>query len=262
MKTSELKKFDGEIGRSVHSMNAIAVALSKLTVENSSVPDGLEISWSPSNLDVSKRTSRSYAQKSSIVFSVEAFFDYLETISKNSLWPNPNINFQGELKKAEKVSNFLGQIRTIPTEVRILAELACHWRNRIVHLGSNACLSSSKTDSLLESRDHIYDNYHHFDVVIALENFEHQKMTLKDSTTLTTMLLKSAHYVDAYFISELNDEARIPSIVEYLIQLSPFQIILGQDESKKRTRQIQRFIQTNLPFIQSEIMDKLMPSLK
>lgn len=44
METIEIKRLVREIGESVHSMNTIAVGLSKLNVDNCDIPIGLEIS--------------------------------------------------------------------------------------------------------------------------------------------------------------------------------------------------------------------------
>lgn len=91
-------------------MNTIAVGLSKLERDNCDIPDGLDISWKPKELEISKTKARSYAERFTIIYSVESFFEYLEKISENPFWNHPEISFTGDEKKAERVYNFLDQI--------------------------------------------------------------------------------------------------------------------------------------------------------
>lgn len=172
METLEIKRLIREIGESVHSMNTIAVGLSKLNSGNCDIPKGLDISWKPNDIETSKIKSRNYAERAAMIYSVESFFDYLENISENSFWNHPEINFNGDEKKAIKIYNFLNQIPTIKDEVKILAEFACHWRNKIVHSSaSKAKLANDKIGRLRQLRDYVYDNYYHFDINIALDNY-------------------------------------------------------------------------------------------
>ncbi len=202
MESIELKKFLKDVGDSVHSMNTIAVALSILPKGSIKVPKGLEISWDPKSLENSKIMSRNYAERSSYVYAAESLFEYLENISKNPLWIYDGHDFKGEEKKAIKVYKFLKATPGITETMAILVELLCHWRNRIVHLNiSNAGLSSNKKDSLKKERDNIYSNFHHFDIYEALDNFENKKITLKDTSTLITIAIKSVRLVDEYFLT-------------------------------------------------------------
>ena len=156
METSQFKRFLDELGGSVHSLNTIAVALSKLSDSNSEIPDGLDISWKPNNLETSTIKARTYAEKAALVYCVESYYEYLSQISTNPFWTNPEINLIGDEKKADKVYNFLTQIPSIKVEEKILAEFSIHWRNRIVHkYTSKASLSSKKTDQLLKLKKEI-----------------------------------------------------------------------------------------------------------
>jgi hypothetical protein len=198
METLEIKHLIRDIGESVHSMNTIAVGLSKLNSNNCDIPKGLEISWKPTDIETSKIKSRNYAERAAIIYSVESFFDYLDSVSNNPFWSHPNINFKGEKKKADKVYDFLNHIPTITDEIKILSELACHWRNKIVHSSaSKAKLSSNKIDRIKQLRDKIYENYHHFDVNTALINYKDKKITLKDSSVLRILLISISLFINS-----------------------------------------------------------------
>ena len=258
METLEIKHLIRDIGESVHSMNTIAVGLSKLNTRNCDIPEGLEISWKPNDIEKSKIKSRNYAERAAIIYSVESFFDYLDSISTNPFWNHANINFKGEKKKADKVYDFLNQIPTMPDEMKILSELACHWRNKIVHSSaSKAKLSSNKIDRIRNLRDYIYENYHHFDINIALDNYRDKKITLKDSSTLITILIKSARLIDEFFFTEFSFETSKEDFKKSLKNNDDFNKIVKQQDSLKKTRQIRTLISMTHPFLSSNQIEIL-----
>lgn len=259
METPELKKLLREIGDSVHSMNTIAVGLTKLTNENCEIPAGLDISWKSKNLETSKIKARNYAERAAIIYSVESFFEYIENISKNPFWTHSEINFklkqiiegkETELTKAERVYYFLSQIPTITTEMTILSELSCHWRNKIVHAkASQAKLANDKIGTLRKEKDFIYQNYCHFDVTKALENYDSKKITLKDASTLITILIKSARLIDEFFFKEFSFENSSETITNTLFETDDLLRICKQEDTIKRQRQVKTIIKMNYPFL-------------
>lgn len=267
METPEFKKLIREIGDSVHSMNTIAVGLTKLTKDNCDIPEGLDISWKTKDLETSKTKARNYAERAAIIYSVESFFEYLEKISKNPFWTHSEINFISvilingkaeNVTKAERVYNFLSQIPGITAEMTILSELACHWRNKIVHASaSQAKLAPEKIGKLRQLEETIYDNYCHFKVLTALENYDDKRITLKDSSTLITILIKSARLIDEFFFHEFSLEKGLETITKTLLNKEDFVKIIKQEKSAKRQRQITTFIQMNYPFLTQEQLDKI-----
>lgn len=260
METLEIKRLIREIGESVHSMNTIAVGLSKLSVNNCGIPMGLDISWKPVDIETSKIKSRNYAERAAIIYSVESYFDYLKSISENPFWNHPEINFKKEKDKAkaDKVYEFLNQIPKISDEVKILAELACHWRNKIVHSNaSNAKLENGKIGRIRQLRDNVYEKYHHFDINIALENYDNKKITLKDSSTLITILIIAARQIDEFFFDEFSFEASIKTIKESLKENEIFSEIIKLQESTKKSRQVKTFIGMSFPFLDQNQIDRI-----
>jgi len=262
METTELKKLLRDIGNSVHSMNTIAVGLSKLDINNCDIPEGLDISWKPKDLDISKNKARNYAEKAAIIYSVESFFEYLESILENPFWNHPEINFEGDEKKAEKVYNFLVQVPTISEDMIILSELACHWRNKIVHAGaSRAKLANEKIGKLRQLKDFVFENYNHFDIEIALDNYEKKKITLKDSSTLITILIKSSRLIDEFFFKEFSLAKSLDTIINKLTEKEDFNEIMKQQNSNKKTRQILTFIQMTYPFLEENQINEIITKL-
>jgi len=258
MKSIELKKIHKEVGQSIHAMNTIAVSLS-LMPENITIPKSLRISWTPKNVNFSKVISRSYAERSAIVYAIESFFEYLSNISKNDFWNNTQINFEGNERKADKVYNFLAQIPELEDYQLILAELACHWRNKIVHLNSNSDLSNKKKGILKKKKEFIYNNVHHFDVDLALVNFAKNTITLKDASTLITVVLKCAETVDKFFIDEVHKINSSELLAKFLLN-SHFKRIYNQTDIKRKKKQLEMWISTNYPYMNAikiqEIIDK------
>lgn len=258
--TTYLKVFLDDIGHSVHCMNTIAVSLSQLTQETVP-PKELNISWKPGNVTSSSINARRFAIKSSIVYSVESLFEYLSKISKDSFWSgtgkNFNESFKQNVSKADRVTDFLTGIQNVEKEWIILTELLCHWRNKVVHANtSNACISKSSKQYLAEKSQKIFDDFHHFDVNLALDNFENNKFTLKDVTTLITMLIKCARAVDAYFISIVRSQSDA-SIYEAMLNIDSFQSIVKQQESGKRYRQSIKWVELNYGFLGRDTIERV-----
>jgi len=249
METIELKKFIKDVGDTVHSMNTIAVALSKLNSANLQIPEGLEISWDPKNIEVSKMLSRNFNARSTYVYVAESLFQYLNNISKNPYWAYESINFKGEEKKAIKVYTFLKSIPLIDERLAILCEFLCHWRNRIVHLdSSNAELSNTKTKKLIESKEYFYNNFHHFDINEGLTNFKEKKITLKDVSTLSTIAIKCVRKIDEYLFEGISQQSAT-TIVSKIIENRDIKRFISQGDCLKTRRQIGRWVQINFPFL-------------
>lgn len=246
-----------EIGQSVHNINTIAVALSNLHL-NHHINSSLNIKWQPKNIDASSIAARRFSVRAAIVFATEMLFEYMNNISHDVMWKsiNNNLDFSKELpnqdSKAKRFSEFCKSIPEIEREWFLMVELMCHWRNRIVHSGtSKAQLSSSDRQYLESKSQEIYESYHHFDVKKTLADYEANKVTLKEATTLISFLIKCCRKIDNHFIdsiSKLNDDVFHESLKEDCILKS----ITKQQKSIKRSRQIERHIRIRLSYLPSE----------
>lgn len=255
--TKYLQFILNEIGYGVHNLNTIAVALSNLP-SNSIQNPALNIKWEPKNLEQSCIAARKFAVRSSLVFAVEALFEYMSNISSDGLWKKVNfeLDFKKQLSandsKARRFSEFCKAIPGIEKEWYLLVELMCHWRNRIVHAStSNAELSSSDKKILESKHSLLYDDFYHFDVKKALEDYDADRVTLKEATTLITFLIKCCRKIDEYYISSiscLSDEI----YNEILDNDAKFSLLRNQMRSGKRSRQIKRYIEINLSYLTEE----------
>ncbi|MCJ8321447.1 MAG: hypothetical protein MJK12_17560 [Colwellia sp.] len=246
-----------EIGYGVHNLNTIAVALSNLP-SDSRVDPALNIKWEPKNVNTSSIAARRFAVRSSIVFAAETLFEYMNSISDDAMWKelNNGLDFSVELaahdSKAKRFSEFCKSIPDIEKEWYLLVELMCHWRNRIVHAStSKAQLSSSDRQYLESKSSDIYETFHHFDIKKTLADYEADKVTLKEATTLITFLIKCCRKIDEYYLSSIsnisdNVYCDILDKDEQLIK------IRKQQHSDKRTRQITKYIEIKLSSLSAE----------
>ncbi len=137
-----------------------------------------------------------------------------------------------------------------------LSVLLCHWRNRIVHgTVSNARLSKSQIDLLTKKNDEMYNYFHHFSPLMALDNFENNKVTLKDVSTLSTIVIKCCKAVDEHYLKGIS--SMDSSTICHNLQSSnkEFKQIYTQPESDKRKRQIQTWINMYYPYLSSQFTE-------
>lgn len=264
--TTYLNNLLDEVGHSVHCMNTIAVALSHLN-EDTKVPKQLNISWESRNIEKSSINSRRFAIKSSIVYSIESLFEYLTKISKDPLWlkskksfSDSTTNKKKQLSKAERTVRLLKDIQTLEKEWIILIELLCHWRNKIIHAGSsNANISSSSKQYLLSVEANIYNNFHHFSVSTALDNFNNNKFTLKDVTSLITILIKCTRKIDEEFITYMKSKPYTEIISS--IDSKEFDIINKQAKSDKKNRQLEKWFSIHYNYLSKDTLTNIVTEL-
>ncbi len=251
METINFKNLIDEIGNTVHSLNTIVVSISIMPDAAIDVPKDLDISWKPQNIELSKIRARSFAKRSAYVYVAENLFEYLGKISSNPLWKYPSIHFNGKEKKALRVYNFLKSIPGLEHESIILCELLCHWRNKVVHEAtSNADLSSNKKDVLIAKRDELKESLHNFDTEVAISNFQSKKATLKDVSTMTTLVIKCCRAVDEYYFNGIADVVDFTEYKELFVANDDFKNIYRQSPSEKRSRQIERWIRLNYGYME------------
>lgn len=258
-KSGYLLKLLDEIGGSIHSLNTIAVSLSHLS-NTSTAPAGLNITWKPVNVTGASRNARRFAIRSSIVFHAEILFEYLSELSKDPFWSPSGINFNVPLKsqdsKARRVSAFCNNIPGIEKEWMILTELMCHWRNKIIHVKSKSKISSKDKQFIQSKSQDIYNNFYHFDVNKAIEDFRADKVTLKEATTLTTFLIKCCNAIDDYYLSLVENTKKL-DVITILNREKEFIVLTKQSPSKKKTRQIERWLKLNYNIFSDKVIDEL-----
>lgn len=257
-----LKSLLEEVGHSVHNLNTIAISLSSLP-EDPSVPSGMNIKWAPKNINSSSRGARRFAVRSAIVFSVEVLYEYLRKLSDDDIWRslNEERDFKKPLpsndSKAKRFSVFSEGIPGLEKEWRVVVELLCHWRNRIVHQGtSKASLSSRDRQYLLSRYDYFYRGFHHLDIEKTVKDYEADNVTLKEATTLITLLIKAARKVDNFYLCEMN-KLDVAVFKKDLEVNGDFIKIIKLRKSKKRERQIKKIVELEFGFLSDKAREEI-----
>jgi len=129
-----------DIGDAVSNLNAIVVGLN--AVENGyKKPASLDISFDPDDPIFAARKARKFAVEATIIRASEAITEYIDALGKLPRLESVSSKWNSNTKNAAKVGDvltaYLGNDFLIPAAV-----LLVHWRNRIVHRGSNAKLAS------------------------------------------------------------------------------------------------------------------------
>lgn len=252
-----------EIGHSVHNLNTIAVALSNLP-DFPQVNPALNITWSPKDISAATINARRFAVRAAIVLAAETLFEYMHKLSADPLWQSLNLDldFRKELEshdsKAKRFSEFCKKIPDIDREWYLLSELLCHWRNRIVHAStSKASLSVTDRQYLQSKAIDIYNNLNYFDIQKTLSDYDADKVTLKEATTLITLIVKCCRKIDEYYFNSIKncDDIVFQNILE---NDRDFKNLLKQSESSKRSRQISHFAKIKFHYLSEEKISNIL----
>ena len=263
MVIKELNILKDQIGNSVHYMNTIAIALSELSDQEDIDTKSVNVSWKPSNLEKSKKDARRYSNRSAIVYCVESFFEFYNSVKKQYKAVLDMQHIKEGDAKADKVYNFLLKIDDVDKALAVFIKLSMYWRNKIIHKSSNNKLTSEEI-AILRKNNPITEGLqkHNYSVDITLQNFDDDKVTLKDASTLSTLIIRSAEYVGAHIVKRINEDKYV--LKNILKEDKEFQKIRNyshSDKAKIKERKIRAFFQTNYAYIHNENIQYVVDNL-
>ncbi|MGE8163020.1 hypothetical protein ACQKRQ_23000 [Paraburkholderia sp. NPDC080076] len=156
-------------------------------------------------------------------FVASGISNYVESVAKYPSFSRPSD--WGDKSKAERLIT-LNQRLGHPESCELLGTaLLIHWRNRSVHSGSNASLSSRQQDVLRAASGYIHDEFKNLEVDRLLADFKNDKPTLKEISSLIAMSIR--------LIKRLDESVLAPTTIDDLqIWLSA----LGLEEGLARAR--------------------------
>lgn len=85
----------------------------------------------------------------------------------------------------------------------------------------------------------------------TLEDYDADKVTLKEATTLITFLIKCCRKIDEHYISSISGLSN-QVYSEVLDNDDQFNLLKKQVGSAKRNRQIKKYIGVKLPYLSAE----------
>ena len=190
-----LHDFLKSIGKIQHHLHTIVVGLSAVESGAAVKPDDLDITWKVSDPMGSAREARRFALASTLVFVAEGLCEYAKRVlSYRALAAGSEIKLPDE--RADRLAAVVKLVDLTPQYIGIAPVLIVHWRNRIVHQGSNASLNMAQEQLLVANAKAAFEAFKNVDVAKLLGDFERNLPTLKDVTVLIAMTVKALRQVD------------------------------------------------------------------
>ncbi|UPT70422.1 MAG: hypothetical protein M0D53_15240 [Flavobacterium sp. JAD_PAG50586_2] len=94
-----------------------------------------------------------------------------------------------------------------------------------------------------------------------MNNFNTKKITLKDVSTLTTMVIKCCRKVDDLFFKGISEIKEFSDYKKHFITIEEFKKIHLQSKSDKRERQIEKWVRLNYHYLEEDKIEKLLLTL-
>lgn len=241
-----LKRFLNNIGQSVLYINTIAVALSNLPEQDFKKDDNLSIYWRPKDskdkMDDLVINSRRYALSGALIFVQDSLISYINSLIKILRLPSPN----KAVEKIETIFKYVEKKQEIPKYWRPMLVLLVFWRNKIVHNSSSTYPAQDKK-ILIDSFEEIKMNHASIDIKVTLENFDKNKITLKDFTTFISIAINSVKLFDQVLCYKCLDQEMFMEFIkidesEYKDNLLILNKILSNQSEVKKDKRFSNFM--------------------
>lgn len=194
MRTPALQPFLDATGRVVHHLNAIVVGLSAVETGTATKPTTMDITWAPLDPRTSSRQARAFALRSTLVFLSEEVNTYLDRLTTF-----PGVKRAPDWESKHKADRLLAVWRHLKLDedfILVGTLLLGHWRNRSVHRKSNARLTDAQRRLFVDAVKEIGEQFKNLDPIRTLEDFENDRPTLKDVSSLTAMAIRCVKRLD------------------------------------------------------------------
>jgi hypothetical protein len=195
MHTPPLDRFLKSVGRIQHHLHTVVVGLASVETGNATKPENLDILWKPADPVGSAREARRFILRATIVLFAEDLKEYATQVLK--FRAAARAEEIPSLKSADRIRGLARPGDVEPSYLTIAPLIVSNWRNRIVHHGSNANLTSAEKERFLDQGESIRATYKNVDVSRLLDDFECDRPTLKDVTVLFAMSIRFAKAVDS-----------------------------------------------------------------
>jgi len=235
-----------EIGEAVANLNTAVVGLDAVE-KGHEKPEGLDISWSPADRQAASRKARKFIVEAVLVRVFEALRQHSVVISRLPRFREVVGKWSGDTTWAIKIWD---TYKAIVGDTYLLssAVLMAHWRNRIVHAGSNARLQSNQKNILRNSDAEIAEKYKGLSVDCLLCHFEESRPTLKDVSSLIAMAINLAREVDRSISATLSKDD-FDSWLRYLELSDAIKRVEAETKPEKRAASVRRVFQTRAPLL-------------
>lgn len=248
MQTPALKTYLDQVGKVVHYLNTIAVGLSAVESGSATKPKGLDVSWAPADPIASGRQARSFVLRATLVMVAEELDAYISSFAGSPA--SPRLEFSGGANRADKFSSLVTYFG-LPNDHLVLGPmLLIHWRNRIIHRGSNAGLTKAEREQLIEQEPILKTDYKNLEPRALLEHFERNSPTLKDVSSLVAMTINCVKAIEAK-IPDPASESQVMQWIEHLGFAQDLERVSRVAAAKGKVEVgVRNFIRTHCPSLE------------
>ncbi|TGM82415.1 hypothetical protein EHR01_06445 [Leptospira mtsangambouensis] len=263
METNHLKKFLNNLGDSIHSLNTICVGLSYVGEGLAKKPEKLSITWNTIDPLLSAKKSRRFAVRSTFIFLAESIYHYLESVKSVIFSEELLTKYSGLQENVRRVNFFNEHAYSEENDYRkILMLLIVHWRNRIVHVESQATLTKDEFKILIESKNLISENHSDLDIEKTIENFEANSPSLKDISSLVANAIYIIRLIDKNVIKSLTSVEKVKLFVISMGLDSEHKELLKLEDGETKERKINYFYKLHFQEFDDYFSDQIKISLR
>lgn len=203
-RTIPFRYFQSRLGSATYRLNTIFVGLEHVANGADKLESGAAVTWTkPANKNTAKQAAdqaRIFACSAATAFVVDMADQYISAVVKEKWLDFPDfvqkIATKAETRAAEKggAYSLAERAKTVADHLQLadadlllaLLELLAKWRNATIHSDDrNLSLSVASREVLTKSKQLLYEKYSHFDIDLALDNFNKKKLPVaKEITSL------------------------------------------------------------------------------
>lgn len=224
-RTTAFRRLQSRIGSSTYQLNTLFVGL-KLIAEGGGEGGAIAVTWTkPPTVESAEQTAnqaRAFACRGALVLAADVFDSFLRNLVSERWLSFCNETREiatkaktrpkhegGDYSVAERAA-FIGRDLGISEPVKISAlDLLVKWRNNVVHDAEQSRrLRQTDEVTLRNAADHFRQKYSHFDIELAIRNFNAQRIPVaKEVTSLIAAAVNLARIMDEHAIRRMADSA-------------------------------------------------------
>lgn len=219
--TPERSHFKRSFGQANHFLVTIIVGLHAVKSRDAVAPPDLPAAWDPKDAARSAERSEAFAIQGAVVFLTTALDQYLADVARLMRPTSPSLasaldaagQKKGGLRGEARV--FADFSEALRTPELALVESAIHWRNRLVHPGSNARFNSELRTRLAEHGLEFDTEYRHLDPERMIRTFGtgDPAPSLKEIAGMITATHRFIRRVDSAVLENLDYEGYLEGIL-------------------------------------------------
>ena len=176
---------------------------------------------------------------------------------------------EGDVERLYKTIDSSDRLRSlkfffdIPKDYWLPATILLNkWRNRVVHAVSVAIPEKEEINILISSSQELREQHSNIDIQETIDNFENNRITLKDITTLIAISIKLVREIDNQIYKKINTLSLIESYVKSKNHIKEYNAIVSNPNEKIKRRKYIRFVKTKITHIDDATIDYLLPDVK